>query len=292
MGQSQKPFACHHEVTSVFKKMESHQIGTEHCLDDLFPDGQIPEDFRGRKGRVKEEPHVRKAALPRDEHGDQHQMIVMDPHNVVVCRPLHDRLCPLSVDRLVRVPFCVGEWLRALIGSEEDIMEEGPEDGLAEEEERLLVGFGGPHRNAPLRFQKLCNLRPLLFRLYPESRVAHELHRNDQVVPYGVKGGHQQRLLLPQRELSGLFVLHHTDRKFVGNNPERIVGRKQISQLFLMSRPLQFESPLLFDHLSGQLSRVASPPGCLSGRLVQGGGGRRGERHSSVSVRRLLLVSR
>lgn len=114
-------------MPSVIIGVESDQIAVQYAVEDLVTDRQDSVDLTTGEGGVEEETKLDVALGVADffaEHSRQkHEMVVVDPDQIVVLYVLCDFLCEQTVGFLVGFPcgFVEGD----LTGV---VMEEGPED--------------------------------------------------------------------------------------------------------------------------------------------------------------------
>jgi hypothetical protein len=114
-------------VPSVIIGVESDQITVQYAVEDLVTDGQDSVDLATGEGSVEEETELDvalgSANLFAEHSGQKHEMVVVDPNQIVVLHVLCDLLCEQTVGFLVGIPggLVEGDLTRV-------VMEEGPED--------------------------------------------------------------------------------------------------------------------------------------------------------------------
>lgn len=107
--------------------MESDQITVQYTIEDLVTDGQDSVDLATGEGSVEEETELDVALgganLFAEHSGQKHEMVVVDPNQIVVLHVLCDLLCEQAVGFLVGIPcgLVEGDLTRVIV-------EEGPED--------------------------------------------------------------------------------------------------------------------------------------------------------------------
>jgi hypothetical protein len=115
------------EVSSIIIGVKSDQIAVQYAVEDLVTDRQNSVDFTTGEGSVQEETELDVALGVADflaEHGGQkHEMVVVDPDQIVVLHIFCDFLCKQTVGFLVGFPCGLVEG--DLTGV---VVEEGPED--------------------------------------------------------------------------------------------------------------------------------------------------------------------
>jgi hypothetical protein len=115
------------EVSSIIIGVESDQIAVQYAVEDLVTDRQDSVDFATGERSMQEETEFDVALGVADffaEHSRQkHEMIVVDPDQIVVLYIFCDFLCEQTVGFLVGFPGGLVEG--DLTGV---VVEEGPED--------------------------------------------------------------------------------------------------------------------------------------------------------------------
>ena len=125
------------EVPSIIIGVESDQVTVQNTVENLVTDRQDSVDLATGEGSVEEETELDVALGVADlfaEHsGQKHEMVVVDPDQIVVLYVLCDLLCEQAVGLLVGIPcgLVEGDLTRVVV-------EEGPEDGVC----RAAVSIG------------------------------------------------------------------------------------------------------------------------------------------------------
>ncbi len=92
------------EGTHVFVRLEADDIGTEEPLEDRLALGQDPEDLRWRERDVQEETAAHGRLRRPQQSGEEHELVVLDPDEIVGARPVDDRSGEPFVGVSIRVP--------------------------------------------------------------------------------------------------------------------------------------------------------------------------------------------
>jgi hypothetical protein len=115
------------EVPSIIIGVESDQITVQYTIEDLVTDRQDSVDLATGEGSVEEETELDVALgvanLFAEHSGQKHEMVVVDPDQIVILHVLCDLLCEQTVGFLVGIPGGLVEG--DLTGV---VVEEGPED--------------------------------------------------------------------------------------------------------------------------------------------------------------------
>ena len=69
----------------ALEDVEADEVGVEDAAEQLVTDGDGAEDLGRGEGDVQEEAHARRAQLAQDVRGQQHQVVVVDPHLYMQC---------------------------------------------------------------------------------------------------------------------------------------------------------------------------------------------------------------
>mmetsp|Transcript_8934 Transcript_8934/g.25231 ORF Transcript_8934/g.25231 Transcript_8934/m.25231 type:complete len:258 (+) Transcript_8934:2012-2785(+) len=115
------------EVPHVVEHVEANQVRVEEALDELQAPGEGAVDLGRREGRVQEPADVAVRLRLAQHLGDEHQVVVVHPHVVVVLVHLQDRLREELVRLLVGLPEPRAALVDALVEWRHDVVEERPE---------------------------------------------------------------------------------------------------------------------------------------------------------------------
>ncbi len=146
------------KVMGVIVGMKSHQVGAQKPTEDLFPPGQKPEDFEGRKWDMKEKADGRPGQPLAKQGGQEHQMVIMDPDLIAGPDDFEGFAAEFLIDPLVGGPVTL-----VVDGVSGKIMEQRP-DRLVGEPMVIIINLGLAEKNGTtvLFFEKAANLSLLL----------------------------------------------------------------------------------------------------------------------------------
>jgi len=115
------------EVSSIIIGVESDQVAVQYTVENLVTDGQDSVNLATGEGSVEEEAELdvalRVANLFAQHSRQKHEMVVVNPDQIVVLYILCDLLCEQTIGFLVGIPgrLVEGDLTRVVV-------EEGPED--------------------------------------------------------------------------------------------------------------------------------------------------------------------
>jgi hypothetical protein len=115
------------EVLGVARDVEAHQVAGQHPAQQLSIPGKQAEDVVGREGNVEEERESRVRPVGADQVRGEHQLVVVDPHQVVALALGLDGVGEALVHALVCVEVLP---LEAGVGRER--VEQGPQRAVGE----------------------------------------------------------------------------------------------------------------------------------------------------------------
>mmetsp|Transcript_74348 Transcript_74348/g.227475 ORF Transcript_74348/g.227475 Transcript_74348/m.227475 type:complete len:401 (+) Transcript_74348:1237-2439(+) len=115
------------EMTQVVVHVEAQEVRVQKTLYDLLPPGQRAVDLGRRERRVQEPSDVRVRLRVAEHLGHEHQVVVVDPHIIVVLVHLHDRLGEQLVRLLVRLPLPSAALVHPAVERRHDVVEQGPQ---------------------------------------------------------------------------------------------------------------------------------------------------------------------
>ncbi len=92
------------EVPQIAEGMKPHLIGAQHPLDQLGAVGMTAEDLVRRERRMQEKSDAQPRVDRAEHRGNEHQLVVMNPYEVPVLRPLEHGVGEALVDRAVVIP--------------------------------------------------------------------------------------------------------------------------------------------------------------------------------------------
>ncbi len=127
--KAQQPAHGTQEMALVVIGVKPDQVRTEQPLKHFLPPGKGPEDLVGGKRDVQEKPDGKPRPLFPDHLWDEHQLVIVDPEDIVLPGLFQHRFCEFPVDGLVHFP--VGELEFRIF---QEIMEKGPDGAVAEPE--------------------------------------------------------------------------------------------------------------------------------------------------------------
>ena len=115
-------------------RVEANQVRLEHRPQHLLPHGQRPVNLGRRKGRVQEPAHLHVRHGGLQQGGQEHQVVILDPHDIPRAVERQDRVRKRPVGGLVGGPLDLqGARLGQLgLHVQGHVVEELPEDGVAE----------------------------------------------------------------------------------------------------------------------------------------------------------------
>mmetsp|Transcript_27690 Transcript_27690/g.90183 ORF Transcript_27690/g.90183 Transcript_27690/m.90183 type:complete len:271 (+) Transcript_27690:1385-2197(+) len=108
MLDTQQGGAAGEEVSSVVVVVELDEVGVQQGVEDLFPDRQGAEDFRGGEGGVEEKADVGSASSRANERRGHEKLEVKHEDDVSIVEVLHHGSDVAQVHRVVQLPLRSG----------------------------------------------------------------------------------------------------------------------------------------------------------------------------------------
>ena len=123
------------EVLRVLVCVKSHEVGAEQAFEKVASPArrEQPEDLKRRERDMKKKAHRDLRDLVSQHAGEKHEVIVLDPDDILRLQDLEQRVAEFLIYLLIRLPEflfvgCVGR----------EIVEEGPNGLVAESPIELL----------------------------------------------------------------------------------------------------------------------------------------------------------
>ncbi len=115
------------EVPAVPHGLKPHEVEVEERMQHLEAPGQLDEHVQGRKRDVEEERRPQGRFSRRERRGHPHEVVVVDPDEIVRRGDVHDRVGEPLVHGLVRRPV-----RRVEVRQGNQVVEQGPHDLVRE----------------------------------------------------------------------------------------------------------------------------------------------------------------
>ena len=148
-------------MTDITVGVKTDEVGPEHSFEKLFPPGQVSEDFKRREGDVMEVADLGIGQALPEHLRKEHQVIVVDPDDVVRSGHFHHGITELLVHPLVDVPR-----LLVVVCEEAEVVKDRPEGVVAEPIIIVFDVIGGEEDRVALLFsERLDDLLPLFILL-------------------------------------------------------------------------------------------------------------------------------
>ena len=148
--QAQQARGAREEVPGVVESVEPHHVGVEQPSEDQVSVGKRLENLGGRERAVKEVPAPHGVVSLAQKGGQEHQVVVVHPHEIVVGAQVLDHLIREAlVSCQVSLPVDLVVPSRGLRGHRQDVVHERPQEALAEALVVLVLELGSEeHRDA------------------------------------------------------------------------------------------------------------------------------------------------
>lgn len=164
----QHPFRRTDEVAHVVVGVECDQIGSQHAPQDLRPFGQDAEEFVRREGDVVEITDAQRGTMFAQQSGQQHELVVLHPDDVVGFDPAENLFAEERVDFPVGLPEIL-----AVAGEREEIVAQRPDRAVAVPFVVVRDLFRREENGVEVHFRQFfADAPPVFVGLYVDSRPA------------------------------------------------------------------------------------------------------------------------